>query len=149
MNSVRERIERQQLEEKYRERQRAQQSGPSPEQIEQEQRQERLSQNARIIREDAVNTLLLDMTDTEREAVFEIVGRSRPDSLGSFDVISATLLRVRTVGVENLRKVMEGTTRLEQIEVWDILKNADAISRTGMDDGRACLAALQQVRYGS
>jgi 7-keto-8-aminopelargonate synthetase-like enzyme len=111
-----------------------------------QERQERLSQNARKIREDAVNTLLLDMTDDEREVVFAIVGRERPDALGSADVISATLLRVRTVGVENLRTVMEGTTRQEQLAVWDILKSASAEERTGMDGGAACREALRQVR---
>jgi hypothetical protein len=148
MGNVRDRWEQTELAEKYAAHQRVEQRGPSPEQIEQE-RQERLAQNARKIREEAVNTLLLQMSPDESVVVFEIVGRERPDALGSFDVLSATLLRVRTVGVENLRKVMEGTTRLEQVEVFDILKGADAMARTGMDGGEACRAALQQIRYGS
>jgi hypothetical protein len=141
MSSVRTRLENADLAARYA----AQQTGPSPEQVEQERR-ERLAHNARVIRENNINSLLLDMTDDEREVVFIIIGRERPDSLGSADVIQATLERVRAEGIENLRAVMEGTSRDEQRKVWEILKTTSAESRLGMDGGDACREALRQVR---
>jgi hypothetical protein len=141
MSSVRERIEAQQLAAKY-----AVKLAPQITKEAADERRDRLAQNARKINEDRLNVALLDMTDSEREAVFEIMNRERPSCLSSFDVISATLLRVRTEGVDNLREAMQDTTQAEQLATWEILKHATSEDKLGMDGGRACREALAQAR---
>jgi len=141
MSSVRARLEQREVERRYAAR------APQIPRAAEDERRTRLAQNARTIQSDQVNLMLLDMTDPEREVVFAIVNRERPGSLGSAPVIEATLLRVRTVGVEALRQEMQDTTREEQSAVWEILKSATAEEKLGMDGGRACRAALQQVRH--
>ncbi|MGE5052940.1 MAG: hypothetical protein ACM3WP_02155 [Acidobacteriota bacterium] len=139
--SVRDRLERAELDRKYA----ARVPQKTAEQIEQERR-ERLAQNARKIRENQLNTMLLDMTDAEREVVFSIIGRERPECLGSAEVVSATLLGVREEGAHNLQEAMHGTTKAEQDAVWEILRNTSVEARLGMDGGAACAEALRRVR---
>lgn len=139
--SVRERLEQEEMARRYA----ARESKPTPEQVEQ-QRAEKLQQNAEKIRSEQVTRFLLDLSPDEEHVVLAIIGRERPESLGNADVLAMEVERVRAVGTENLRKVMEGTTRKEQAAVWEILKQGDAFARTGMDGGAACRAALRQVQ---
>ncbi len=123
--------------------------GPTAAQIaaNEDERRERLAQNMRKIREDQVNLLLLDLTEDEREIVFEIVNRDCPQNLGNPTVLEATLLRVRNEGEYNLREVMQDTTPQEKSEVWQILQSATASDRLGLNEARRCREALQQVRH--
>jgi hypothetical protein len=142
MSSVRTRIEDALMASRY-----LAQSAPKITQQAEDERRERLAQNFRRIQEDRLNVILLDASDDERSTVNDIVNRNRPNCLGNPDVISATLLLVRTEGVENLREVMQGTTKEEQHLVWEILKDSSPAARLGMDGGRACREALQDVRH--
>jgi hypothetical protein len=110
------------------------------------ERSERLAQNARKIQEERTLTLLLDMSDDEREVTYELLNRENPASLGSSVVLEATLLRVREDGTANLREVMQGTTRQEQRKVYEVLKTMSAAERLGMDGGDGCREALRRVR---
>jgi hypothetical protein len=140
--SLRTRLEQQDLAAKYKA-----QSAPKIAQQEEDARAERLAQNARKISEDKINVLLLDMSDDEREVVYEIVNRERPDSLGSSVVLEAALLRVRELGTANLRDAMQGSSRAEQRAVFPVLMQApSAAERLGLDGGAACREALRKVR---
>jgi hypothetical protein len=139
--SVRDRIEAQQLAAKY-----AAQSAPRIAQQEQDEKRERLAQNYRNIVESRLQTLLLDCTDDERSVCNDIINADRPNCLGNYDVVAATLLRVREEGTAALRLVMQNSTRQEQQEVWQILKDTPAREKLGMDQGRKCREVLAQVR---
>jgi hypothetical protein len=142
--SVRAWIERQQMEKLYQEQERkAQQPAETAEQA---ARVARLAANAKKIRENQIQNLLLDMSDVERECVFSIVGRDKPECLGSAEVISATLLRVRTEGAENLKVALQDATPEEQEQVGARLRHESAEAQAGMDGGATCREILRQVR---
>jgi hypothetical protein len=141
--SVRERLEQQQIAARYAARSAP---GPSPEQIDSE-RQARLAQNARKIREDRVNQMLVEMSDDEREVVFDIIGRERPECLGNADVVQTTLQRVRVDGTNTLGAIMRGVDDTDRAAVWGILQQeGNAESRLGLDNGAGCRAALRRVQ---
>lgn len=141
--SVRDRIERAEMEAKYAAARGPQ--GPTPEQVEQERR-DRLAANARKIRENQVNAMLLSMSEDERIVVFELINATRPESLSSADVISATLMRVQCEGTENLRSAMQGSTPDQQKRVWNVLKSATPRERLGMDGGNFARETLRRVQ---
>jgi DNA polymerase III delta prime subunit len=144
MGDVRSRIEAAQMAERYKARE--PQTKQTRDQIEQA-RAARLAQNAEKIRSEAVTEMLIDMDDAEREVVFTLIGRERPDALGNADVIAMTLERVRVVGTKTLREVLIGTTKAERDEVWNILCEGTAEQKLGMDGAVACREALRQVRH--
>jgi hypothetical protein len=146
MENVRTRLERQQYETRYT----SQAPKPKPPQDDTNdaERADRLARNAQRIREERIGAMLIDMSPDEREVTFAIIGREKPDLLGNADVIAMTLERVRAVGNNTLHEVMRGATPKEKAAVWEILKDATAEGRLGMDQGRACRAALYQVQEG-
>jgi hypothetical protein len=147
MSGIRDRLERERIDALYREQE--QKSQATPQQIaerEEAARRERLAANAKKIRESKMATMLIDMNDAERECVFSLVGRTRPDALGSDDVISATLLRVRTEGAENLRVALEDATPEEQRQFGERLQHESAEALCGMDGGARAREILRAVR---
>lgn len=146
MGSCRERIEAKWLADRY-----ASKLAPQNAASAEAERAERLAQNARTIQETRVNILLLDMTPAEQEAVFSIVGREKPNSLGDPLMIEATLLRIRTEGWANICEALAGTTKREQELTREFLKSASAEERLGMVDGgakiRACLAQAREKMF--
>lgn len=100
-----------------------------------DERAERLAQNARKIREDAVNLLLLGMSEDEQAVVFSTIGRTQPESLGNPAVVQATLERVRVEGQNALREAMAGGDDDELRRVWEILQSGTPESRLGTDGG--------------
>jgi hypothetical protein len=140
MSTLRERLEAADLQRRY-------DAQSAPKQTAQDTRADLLAVNAKKIQQNRVTMTLIDMDDCEREVVFDIINKERPASLGNPDVIEGALLRVRAEGTAALREVMAGTTKHEQSAVWEILKTASAEARLGMDGGRACKDALQQVRH--
>lgn len=138
MSSARERLERAEMQRKY-----DAQAAPRVAQEAIDERAERLAQNARKIRENAVNTLLLGMSEDEQTVVFSTIGRTQPEHLGNPTVVQAMLERVRAEGQNNLSEALEGADDDERRKVWQILQSGTPESRLGVDGG----VGVRDARY--
>lgn len=139
--SVRDRLERQQLEEKYR----ARAPRQSPEEVEQE-RKRRLKANAAKISQQNVELFLHsgDATDDEIEVIKNQIGAECPEHLANVDVHNSRLLKLRVTGQAALAAVLDILDDDVRQEVLDILKSKSAEARTGADGGIGARAAVAE-----